>query len=90
VPLRELGALLRSARTVRRWPRAELAQRLMVATATVQRMELGMPTVQIGIYAAAMELLGLGDAWARLIEAARASVPATTAQRARKPADERF
>lgn len=67
-----------------------MAQRLMVATATVQRMELGVPTVQIGIYAAAMELLGLGDAWARLIESARAQVPLTTAQRARKPADENF
>lgn len=89
-PLRELGALLRSARTARRWPRAELAQRLLIATATVQRMERGVPTVQIGIYAAAMELLGLGDAWARLIEAAKAQVPASTAQRARKSADESF
>lgn len=89
-PLRELGALLRSARTARRWPRAELAQRLLVATATVQRMERGAPTVQIGIYAAAMDLLGLGDSWARLIETAKAQVPASTAQRARKAADERF
>ena len=89
-PLRELGALLRSARTARRWPRAELAQRLLIATATVQRMEAGVPTVQIGIYAAAMELLGLGDAWARLIEAAKAQVPASTAKRARKPVEDRF
>lgn len=88
--LRELGVLLRNARTARRWPRAEMAQRLMVATATVQRMELGVPTVQIGIYAAAMELLGLADGWTRLIESAKAQVPATTAQRARKPADESF
>ncbi len=49
-----------------------------------------MPTVQIGIYAAAMEFLGLGDAWLHLIEAARAQVPASRAQRARKPADESF
>ena len=89
-PLRELGALLRSARTARRWPRAELAQRLLIATATVQRMERGVPTVQIGLYAAAMELLGMSEAWARLIEAAKAQVPASTAQRARKPADEVF
>ena len=89
-PLRELGALLRTARTARRWPRAELAQRLLIATATVQRMELGVPTVQIGIYVAAMDLLGLGDAWVRLIETAKAQVPASTAQRARKPADESF
>ncbi|MGQ0701495.1 MAG: helix-turn-helix domain-containing protein [Panacagrimonas sp.] len=89
-PLRELGALLRSARTARRWPRAELAQRLLIAPATVQRMERGIPTVQIGIYAAAMELLGLGDAWARLIETAKAQVPTNTARRARKPADEVF
>lgn len=89
-PLRELGVLLRSARTARRWPRAELAQRLLVATATVQRMERGTPTVQIGIYAAAMELLGMSDAWARLIETAKAQVPASTTQRARKPADEVF
>lgn len=89
-PLRELGALLRSARIARRWPRAELAQRLLIAPATVQRMERGVPTVQIGIYAAAMDLLGLSDAWARLIEAAKARVPASAAQRARKPADEVF
>ena len=89
-PLRELGTLLRAARTARRWPRAELAQRLLIATATVQRMEQGLPTVQIGIYAAAMELLGFADAWARLIDAAKVQVPATTAQRARKPADEAF
>lgn len=89
-PLRELGLLLRSARTARRWPRAELAQRLLIATATVQRMERGTPTVQIGIYAAAMELLGLGDSWARLLEAGKSQVPASTAKRARKPADEHF
>lgn len=89
-PLRELGSLLRAARTARRWPRAELAQRLLIATATVQRMELGLPTVQIGIYAAAMELLGLADGWVRLIEAVSAKLPASTAQRARKPVDEVF
>lgn len=89
-PLRELGALLRSARTARRWSRAELAQRLLIAPATVQRMERGVPTVQIGIYAAAMELLALGEAWERLIEVAKAKVPASTAQRARKPPDEVF
>lgn len=88
--LRELGALLRDARTARRWPRAELAQRMLVAPATVQRMELGAPTVQIGIYAAAMELLGIGDAWARLIETARTQVPVSSARRARKPVDEVF
>lgn len=53
-----LGVALRTGRLRRRWSQAELAERLSVSRATVQRMENGDPGVSVGAWAMAAWLLG--------------------------------
>lgn len=47
-----LGTVLRSARTARGITRRELTGRLLIGTATLQRMESGDPRVSLGYYLA--------------------------------------
>jgi ribosome-binding protein aMBF1 (putative translation factor) len=82
--LHDLGQQLRAARVALRWPRTDMAVRLCIATATVQRMEAGAPTVQIGVYVSAMALLGLQPAWPALLNGLQLARQPSPQQRARK------
>jgi hypothetical protein len=68
--LRELGAALAVARVRRREPLRGWAQRLGVAVRTLQRMEAGDPGVGMGVYAAALWLIGRTEALAALADPA--------------------
>ena len=56
--LRELGEGLKIARQRRRQSQTDLAERLLVSRATLQRMERGDPTVALGAWVTAAWLLG--------------------------------
>jgi len=56
--LKDLGEGLKIARQRRRQSQADFAERLMVARATLQRMERGDPTVALGAWVTAAWLLG--------------------------------
>ncbi len=58
--LATLGANLRLARKRRGMSVAALAERLMVSPPTVRKLELGEPTVSLGVVVAALWALGLG------------------------------
>jgi hypothetical protein len=60
--LRELGAHLALARVRRRESLRAWAQRIGVSVRTVQRLEDGDPGVGMGVYAAALWLIGRADA----------------------------
>ena len=57
--LKELGALIASARKERRFTQAELASRVGVGRMTIVRIERGAPEVAGGYYLAAEWVLGL-------------------------------
>lgn len=54
-----LGVVLRNARTTRGVTRGELASRLLIGTATLQRMEAGDARVSLGYYLATGLELGI-------------------------------
>jgi transcriptional regulator with XRE-family HTH domain len=56
--LQELGNNLRVARKRRGIPQSLMAERLMISTDTLQRMERGDPSVSIGTWASALWLMG--------------------------------
>ena len=60
--LRALGANLALARARRREPLRDWAKRIGVSVRTLQRMEAGDPGVGMGVYAAALWLMGRADA----------------------------
>lgn len=59
--LSKLGADIHDARIRRRLPMAVVAERAFTSRSTLQRIEAGDPSVGIGIYAAALQALGLLD-----------------------------
>jgi len=88
---RLLGARVRLARRERRWTLQELADRIGVAKATLQKIERGDPTVGLGVAFEAAAIAGVPlftDDRARLaLEASRvADRLAVLPQRVRKPA----
>ena len=60
--LRALGANLALARVRRREPLRDWAKRIGVSVRTLQRLEAGDPWVGMGVYAAALWLMGRADA----------------------------
>ena len=68
--LRGLGAELAIARVRRRESLRAWAQRLRVSVRTVQRLEAGDPGVGMGVYAAALWLIGRAQALAALADPA--------------------
>ena len=59
--LSALGGDLRLARRRRRMSVAALAERLMVSSPTVRKLEKGDPTVSLGVLVTALWALGLGE-----------------------------
>ena len=57
--LRNLGKRIRTARLLRRLPMDLLAERAGTTRATLHRVERGDPSVRVGIYAMALQGLGL-------------------------------
>jgi transcriptional regulator with XRE-family HTH domain len=72
--LRKLGADIQDARKRRRLPMSVVADRAFTSRTTLQRIEAGDPGVGIGIYAAALQALGLLDGLADLADLTRDSV----------------
>jgi hypothetical protein len=68
--LRELGAALAVARVRRHESLRGWAQRIGVSVRTLQRLEAGDPGVGMGVYAAALWLIGRADAMAALADPA--------------------
>jgi hypothetical protein len=68
--LHELGAALAVARVRRHESLRGWAQRLGVSVRTVQRLEAGDPGVGMGVYAAALWLIGRSQALADLADPA--------------------
>jgi hypothetical protein len=66
--LRELGANLALARVRRKESLRAWAKRIGVSVRTVQRLEDGDPGVGMGIYAAALWLIGRADALPQLAD----------------------
>jgi len=56
---RTLGLVLRNARTKRALSRKQFGDRVLIAPATLQRMEAGDPRVSLGYYLAAGSELGV-------------------------------
>jgi len=68
---RPLGDNLKALRKYR-YPRDDqrrFAARIKVSRATYQKMEKGDPSISLGSYLAAAELLGVADSFARLFSA---------------------
>jgi len=61
-----LGANLRLARRRRKMSLADLAERLMVSSPTLRKLEMGDPTVSLGVMVTTLWVLGLGDAFKAL------------------------
>jgi len=72
--LRKLGADMRDARKRRRLPMSVIADRAFTSRATLQRIEAGDPGVGLGIYAAALNALGLLDDLANVADVSRDTV----------------
>jgi transcriptional regulator with XRE-family HTH domain len=72
--LRKLGADIQDARKRRRLPMGVVADRAFTSRGTLQRIEAGDPGVGIGIYAAALQALGLLDGLSELADLKRDSV----------------
>jgi hypothetical protein len=68
--LKGLGANLALARMRRKEPLRPWAKRLGVSVSTLQRMEAGDPGVGMGVWAAALWLVGRTDALAELADPA--------------------
>ena len=69
--LAKFGRDLAVARRKRHLTLAMMAERVGVSKATCQRLEKGDPTVAFGAYAMALFILGFGDAFGNLADAAR-------------------
>ena len=72
--LRKLGADIRDARRRRHLPMAVVVERAFTSRSTLQRIEAGDANVGIGIYAAALQALGLLDAMGEIADISRDSV----------------
>lgn len=72
--LRKLGTDLREARQRRRLTMAVVAERAFTSRATLQRIESGDPGVSMGIYAAALQALGLLQGLEQLADPSRDEV----------------
>jgi len=59
--LNKLGQDISDARKRRRIPMALLAERAGILTATLSKIEKGVPTVSMGAYASVLSSLGLSD-----------------------------
>lgn len=66
--LAKLGGDIRDARRRRRLPMAVVADRAFTSRSTLQRIEVGAPSVSIGIYAAVLQALGLLDGLGKLAD----------------------
>lgn len=77
--LRKLGSDIQDARKRRRLPMSVVADRAFTSRSTLQRIEAGDPAVGIGIYAAALQALGLLDGLADIADLTRDSVGQTLA-----------
>lgn len=77
--LRKLGGDIRDARLRRRLPMAVVAERAFTSRSTLQRIEEGDPNVGMGIYAAALQALGLLEGLGDVADPARDSVGQTLA-----------
>ena len=69
--LLKFGADIAVARKKRHLTVAMMAERLGVAKGTYLRVEQGTPSVSLGVYAMALFALGLGDAFAELVDPKR-------------------
>ena len=72
--LRKLGADIRDARRRRRLSMAVVAERAFTSRSTLQRIEAGDANVSIGIYAAALQALGLLDGLAGIADISHDSI----------------
>ncbi len=72
--LRKLGADIHDARRRRRLPMAVVAERAFTSRSTLQRIEAGDTNVGIGIYAAALQALGLLDNLSQVADISQDSV----------------
>jgi len=72
--LHKLGADIRDARRRRRLPMAVVAERAFTSRSTLQRVEAGDANVSIGIYAAALQALGLLNGMGEIADISRDSV----------------
>ncbi|MEP7242450.1 MAG: helix-turn-helix transcriptional regulator [Gammaproteobacteria bacterium] len=69
--LRKLGLDIRDARRRRGLPAAVVAERAFTSRPTLRRIEAGDYTVGIGIYAAALQALGLLDGLSQVADPSR-------------------
>lgn len=86
--LKKLGADIRAARLRRDLPMAVVAERAFTSRSTLQRVEEGDHAVSMGIYAAALNALGLLEGLGQVADlsqdsAGRALVELTAPKRAR-------
>jgi transcriptional regulator with XRE-family HTH domain len=72
--LRKLGADIHDARRRRRLPMAVVAERAFTSRSTLQRIEAGDAGVSIGIYASALQALGLLDGLSQVADLSHDSV----------------
>jgi len=72
--LRKLGADIRDARRRRHLPMAVVVERAFTSRSTLQRIEAGDGNVGIGIYAAALQALGLLNGMGEIADISRDSV----------------
>ena len=56
-----LGQNIREARLARNWTQAAMAERMLVSTLTLKKVESGAPGVAFGTYLAALDLFDLGE-----------------------------
>lgn len=66
--LLELGQRIRDARKRRRQTLSDLAQRMLVSTKTLRRLEQGDPGVSLGVLSSALFCLGLDRDIAKLAD----------------------
>ncbi len=92
--LRKLGRDIRDARLRRRIPTAIMAERASISRMTLSKVEKGDPGVSLGIYAAVLFVLGMGDRLGDLADVRTDAVgldleeerlPQRIRRRARKP-----
>jgi transcriptional regulator with XRE-family HTH domain len=85
--LRSLGLALRAARTAKGITRQKLAERLLIGSQTLRRMEIGDPRVSFGYYLAASEHLNVPFLDTTRLLSLTSSLRHATSRAARKPAD---
>ena len=66
--LSKLGVRLKKARLELNDPQARFAFRLGISIPTLRKMEKGDPTVQIGLWAEVLSILGRLEDWDSLLE----------------------